>query len=221
MQAIIQKYLQSALFYLLIATLIMMGGIIVGYLWSGDIGLWIYDSGASISTTFTVIGSVFTVLTFGLGIIAYNHWKHPFDINKLHMTINLGQDLLEMLELANNYSESLTILVASKIGHNQVQRGIFRAAAIKYESKVIEINIYNHILRNLSLNISKPFSPSDLSFGRLTEEIAKDETIDYVKSTDGELKRLHDIMLLKVELLQHISDTVYREIDRLANKLPS
>ncbi|MGI2045950.1 hypothetical protein [Shewanella oncorhynchi] len=103
-----QKFIQTAMFYLLVSVLIMMAGIIVGYLWSSDIGLWIHDAyyggGVSVSTIFTVIGTAFTVLTFGLALKAYNQWRKPFAVDRL---IAIHDRLLESTCLIPNLSETL------------------------------------------------------------------------------------------------------------------
>lgn len=87
MQAIIKKYQQSALFYLLISTLIMIAGIICGYLWSSDIGKWIYDKNFSntigLSEVLSFIGVLIAAITYRLALKAYREWKRPFKLEKM------------------------------------------------------------------------------------------------------------------------------------------
>lgn len=221
MQSFIQKYLQSALFYLLVATLIMMAGIIFGYLWSGDIGKWLYGSGASVSTTFTVIGSVFTVMTFGLALIAYSQWRHPFQLDKVQRTIDLGQDLLELVDLSKNYSERLLGLLGAKVGNNKIEKNLFTDAALQYESKVIKIHVYNYLLRNLTTSSGISITAKDFSFGDLTETMKVDANINAVQSDSAEYDRLRDLALNKIIILREIGNAVYAEIERMTNELPS
>lgn len=103
-----QKFVQTAMFYLLVSVLIMMAGIIFGYLWSSDIGQWIHEvynsDSVSVSTVFTVIGGFFTALTFGLAIKAYNQWRKPFAVDRL---IAIHDRLIEASALIPKLIETL------------------------------------------------------------------------------------------------------------------
>ncbi|MCU8036955.1 hypothetical protein ACRN98_22090 [Shewanella oncorhynchi] len=218
-----QKFVQTAMFSLLVSVLIMMAGIIFGYLWSSDIGNWIYSSGASVSTTFTVIGGLFTMLTFGLALMAYNQWRHPFILDKHQKLIDLNNNLIKLMTLLHNYSECMSNLVKSYDDDYrfEIAKVEFVTAATNYEGHVISVSFYDYLLKDSGIDKTKNFSARELSFGNTSRNMMiKDVVAEVRKSPEGQQKMEQQVSE-KLNLIASVAECTYAKLVKLSSELPS
>jgi hypothetical protein len=221
MQAIIQKYLQSALFYLLVAVLIMMAGIIVGYLWSGNIGQWTHDryysDVVSVSTLLAFIGTFFTVLTYLLALKVYHHWKHPFILDKHNRLVALRVLITKLLTLNVQYQKSLIELRKADSRSFLIEKNHTINKLFEYEEMVDNIGAYDDLLLKLADNPEK-CKTFALQFSL---HIQIQSLILAGSSDDIDWTKYDNQRSLVLQLATAVSQQLYQRIGESANKLPS
>lgn len=222
MQAIIKKYLQSVLFYLLFSVLIMMAGIIVGYLWSGNIGLWIYSRNISdsigISDILTFLGVLFTILTYLLARKAYRQWRHPFILDK-HQRLVALNGLISKMGLLNIKYQRALIELRKNIGRDSyfTAREIAVDRLLEYEELVTTVSAYDDLLLNLADNPDKAKTFA-LQYSMSCQI---NELMNSGKNGDIDFEKFKNQTSLTLEFASVVGAQVYKRITESANKIPS
>lgn len=217
-----QKFIQTAMFYLLVSVLIMMAGIIFGYLWSSDIGLWIHDAyyggGVSVSTIFTVIGTAFTVLTFGLALKAYDRWRDQFILDRHQRLVALHGLMAKLVLLNIKYQRALIEL------RKNIDQGTYFSAKetaidrlLEYEEVIATVGAYDDLLLKLADDPDKAKTFAlQYSLHAQIQDLIKSG-----KKGDIDFDKFEKQRSLLLELASVVGAQVYKRITESANKLPS
>ncbi|VEE62568.1 Uncharacterised protein [Shewanella putrefaciens] len=221
MQAIIQKHLQSTLFYLLVAVLIMMAGLIVGYLWSDDIGQWFYSEnnsdGIGLSNLLALVGVMFTVLTYLLAYKAYRQWRHPFMLDKHQRLMALNGLMAKLATLNIKYQRALIELRKADRGNfiNLKEHVINRL--LEHEELISSISAYDDLL--LGLNDNQEYGKTFAMQYSLNSQITSLVLAGRSEDIDWELFDRQRSLTLRLTCA--VGQQVYKKLHKSSNELPT
>ncbi|MCS6162346.1 hypothetical protein ACQKCO_05215 [Shewanella baltica] len=221
MQAIIQKHLQSTLFYLLVAVLIMMAGIIVGYLWSDDIGQWFYSEnnsdGIGLSNLLALVGVVFTVLTYLLAYKAYRQWRHPFMLDKHQRLMALNGLMAKLATLNIKYQRALIEL--RKAGRDNFINLKEHAinTLLEHEELISSVSAYDDLL--LGLNDNQKYGKTFAMQYSLSSQVTSLVSAGRSEDIDWELFDRQRSLTLRLACV--VGQQVYKKLHKSSNELPT
>ncbi|MCH7421292.1 hypothetical protein [Shewanella sp. MM_2022_3] len=208
-----QKFVQTSIFYLLVSVLIMMAGIIFGYVWSSDVEKFACKLFHWELFSASTIGTVFTVLTYFLALKAYKQWKHQFLINKQHRLIELSNGLCELCELLSEYNKKLASYVNFDNDCYESTRLEFIHSAVKYEAKIMNLKVYDYLLHNKLT--------SDFSLSKLTMDMMDKAEIEKIKNNKDQVDMIKKTILGMMENINFVLNSINKELKNTISKFPS